>query len=407
MKILKILFTSDLRDKLLFSLLMILLFRILSHIPVPFVDTTNLVLMGSSDITGLLNIFSGGALHNFTIMATGISAYISASIVIQLLSYFVPAVHMMVRSPGGDKKVKKITIILGIIVALISSVITTRTMNSYYNLLTNDSWYVYLIIAILHACGTGIAIFIGESITERGFGNGMSLLVCINVLSSIPSTITKISESNVNLFPLLTMISFAIVVILLTIVAETSERKIPLFYPKAAARGQYSKDAMSYPIKLNVSGVMPIIFASYVIQLFALLAKMDNFIGTFFSNIIVSDSIVYIVLFTVLIFGFTYLYALISFDAKEVSENIQKNGAVIPSIRPGKDTANYISDVRKSITRISAIYLSFIYFVPTLILTMLSVNYITATSIIILVGVSIETCKALKVEIQLRDYKTL
>lgn len=407
MKILKILFTSDLRDKLLFSLLMILLFRILSHIPVPFVDTTNLVLMGSSDITGLLNIFSGGALHNFTIMATGISAYISASIVIQLLSYFVPAVHMMVRSPGGDKKVKKITIILGIIVALISSVITTRTMNSYYNLLTNDSWYVYLIIAILHACGTGIAIFIGESITERGFGNGMSLLVCINVLSSIPSTITKISESNVNLFPLLTMISFAIVVILLTIVAETSERKIPLFYPKAAARGQYSKDAMSYPIKLNVSGVMPIIFASYVIQLFALLAKMDNFIGTFFSNIIVSDSIVYIVLFTVLIFGFTYLYALISFDAKEVSENIQKNGAVIPSIRPGKDTANYISDVRKSITRISAIYLSFIYFVPTLILTMLGVNYITATSIIILVGVSIETCKALKVEIQLRDYKTL
>lgn len=407
MKILKILFTSDLRDKLLFSLLMILLFRILSHIPVPFVDTTNLVLMGSSDITGLLNIFSGGALHNFTIMATGISAYISASIVIQLLSYFVPAVHMMVRSPGGDKKVKKITIILGIIVALISSVITTRTMNSYYNLLTNDSWYVYLIIAILHACGTGIAIFIGESITERGFGNGMSLLVCINVLSSIPSTITKISESNVNLFPLLTMISFAIVVILLTIVEETSERKIPLFYPKAAARGQYSKDAMSYPIKLNVSGVMPIIFASYVIQLFALLAKMDNFIGTFFSNIIVSDSIVYIVLFTVLIFGFTYLYALISFDAKEVSENIQKNGAVIPSIRPGKDTANYISDVRKSITRISAIYLSFIYFVPTLILTMLSVNYITATSIIILVGVSIETCKALKVEIQLRDYKTL
>lgn len=235
----------------------------------------------------------------------------------------------------------------------------------------------------------------------------MSLLVCINVLSSIPSTITKISESNVNLFPLLTMISFSVVVILLTIVAETSERKIPLFYPKAAARGQYSKDAMSYPIKLNVSGVMPIIFASYVIQLFALLAKIDNFIGTFFSNIIVSDSIVYIVLFTVLIFGFTYLYALISFDAKEVSENIQKNGAVIPSIRPGKDTANYISDVRKSITRISAIYLSFIYFVPTLILTMLSVNYITATSIIILVGVSIETCKALKVEIQLRDYKTL
>lgn len=407
MKVLKILFKSDLRDKLLFSLLMILLFRILSHIPVPFIDTNNLVLMGNSDILGLLNIFSGGALHNFTIMATGISAYISASIVIQLLSYFIPSVHMMVRSPGGDKKVKKITIVLGIIIALISSVVTTKTMNSYYSLLTNTSWYAYLIIAVLHAIGTGIAIFIGETITEKGFGNGMSLLVCINVLSSIPTTIARITSSDINIFPLLTMITFAIIVILLTIVAETSERKIPLFYPRAAARGQYSKDSMFYPIKLNVSGVMPIIFASYIIQLLALLGKMNNKVGETISSFIRSDSIVYIILFTALIFGFTYLYSLISFDAKEVSENIQKNGAVIPSIRPGKETANYITDIRKSITTISAVYLSFIYFVPTIVLTMLDVNFITATSIIILVGVSIETCKALKVEIQLRDYKTL
>lgn len=405
MKTLKILFTSDLRDKLLFSLLMIIIFRILSHIPVPFVDVDSLALIGSIDIFGLLNTFSGGALKNFTMMATGISAYISASIVIQLLSYFIPAIHIMTRSPGGDKKIKKITIILGVIVALITSVITTYTMNNYYSILTNTSWYVYVTIAVLHAIGTVIAIWIGESITEKGFGNGMSLLVCINVLSSIPSTISSIKSSEIELIPLLTMITFAIIIILLTIVAETSERRIPLFYPKAMVRG--TKNNMFFPIKLNISGVMPIILASYVVQLFSLLGKMDNKVGQIMSEIFNYNSVHYIIIFAVLIFLFTYIYAIISFDTKEIAENIQKNEAIIPSIRPGKETEKYVENVRKSVTKISSIYLTFIYFVPTLILTLLDVNYIAATSIIILVGVSIETCKSLKVEIQLRDFKTL
>lgn len=407
MKTIKILFTSDLRDKLLFSLLMIIFFRTLSHIPVPFVNLENIAIMGNVDIFGLMNIFSGGALKNFTIMATGISAYISASIIIQLLSYFIPAVHMLVRSPGGDKKVQKITIALGIFAAIISSIFTTRMMNNYYSILTNTSWYAYAIIALLHACGTGIAIWIGESITNKGFGNGMSLLVCINVLSSIPSTISNIKDSEIKIAPLITMLMFAIIVILLTIIAETSERKIPLYYPRAVARGQYSKDSMFFPIKLNVSGVMPIIFASYIIQFISMLKNMNNKMGEFLTNYFSSSSTIYICIFTILIFVFTYIYSKVSFDAREISDNIQKNGAVIPSIRPGKDTAEYIKNVRKSITRISAVYLSCIYFFPTLILTMLGVNYITATSIIILVGVSIETCKSLRVEIKLRDFNTL
>lgn len=406
-KKLKILFATDLRDKLLFSLLMIILFRTLSHIPVPFVDLEGMAQLGSIDLFGLLNTFSGGALKNFTIMATGVSAYISASIIIQLLSYFVPAVHMIVRSPGGDKKVKKATIVLGIIAAIISSITTTITMDNYYSILTNKSWYVYVIIALLHACGTGIAIWIGETITEKGFGNGMSLLVCINVLSSIPSIITTIKDSNIYVTSLIVMILFAILIIIFTIIAETSERKIPLFYPKAVARGQYSKESMFFPVKLNVSGVMPIILASYIIQLFSLLGKMNNKVGSFFNIVFDYDSVQYIIIFTILIFLFTYIYSAISFDAREISENMQKNGAIIPNIRQGKETADYMATVRKSITSISAVYLSLIYFIPTIILTGLGVNYVTATSIIILVGVSLETCKALRVEIELRNYKTL
>jgi preprotein translocase subunit SecY len=314
---------------------------------------------------------------------------------------------MMTRSPGGEKKVKKITIILGIFVAIISSLLTTKTMNNYYSILTNESWYVYAIIAILHACGTAVAVWIGETITEKGFGNGQSLLVCINVLSSVPTTISSIKNSGISVAPLLTMILFATIVVLLTVVAETSERKIPLFYPKAAARGQISRDNMFYPIKLNLSGVMPIIFASYVVQFASLLGKMDNKLGKIMKNVFDSGTVHYIIIYAVLIFVFTYIYTIISFNPKEISENLQKNGAVIPSVRPGKDTTEYIEQVRESITTQGAIYLTIIYFVPTLILTLLDVNYIATTSIMILVGVSIETCKALKVEIQLRDYKTL
>lgn len=407
MKKLKILFTTDLRGKLFFMLFMIILFRILSHIPVPFVNLEAINIIGSADLFGLINLFSGGALKNFTIMATGVSSYISASIIIQLFSYFVPAVHTLVKSPGGDKKVKKITIILGIFCALISSVVTTYAMNQSYNMLTNTKWYAFALIAILHACGTGIAIWIGESITEKTFANGMSLLVCINVLSSIPNIISSVAAKNISIYILGIMVFFAVATTLLTIVAETSERRIPLFYPRAAARGRFAKDSMYFPIKLNITGVMPIIFAGYIVSFISLFGHMDNIVGAKIKGFLDPENMWYVLVFTLMIYIFTYVYASISFDARETSENIQKNGAVIPSIRPGKETADYIKNVRKSITNLSALYLSIIYFVPTVVLTLLGVNFLQASSIIILVGVSIETCKALKVEIELRDFKTL
>lgn len=406
MKKLKILFCTDLREKILYILLMVILFRVLSHIPVPFVDLGAISMMGNTDFFGLINLYSGGALQNFTIMATGISAYISASIIIQMLSYFVPSVHMMVRSPGGDRKVKKITIVLGIITAVISSIVTTYGMDKAYGMLNNHSWYAFAIIAVLHAFGTGIGIWIGESITEKTFVNGMSLLVCINVVSSIPTIIQTAASEDMSVASVISMVFLTTITILLTIIAETSERRIPLFYPKAAARGKFSKESMYFPIKLNLSGVMPIILAGYVVTLLSMFGKMKNKAGTYISAFLDQNNIWYTLVFALMVYLFTYLYASISFDARETSENIQKNGAVIPTIRPGRETAEYIKDARKSITRISAIYLALIYFVPTAILTALGIHFMQASSIIILVGVSIETCKSLKVEMELRDYKT-
>ena len=404
---LKILFTTDLTEKLCFSLVMIFLFRVLSHVPVPFTDVEGIAALGNIDILYLMNLFSGGSLANFTLMATGISAYISASIVIQMLSYFIPAVHMLVRSPGGEKKVKTATMVIGIISAIASSLVTTISLNKAYSILTNDEWYVYAIIAICHAVGTAVAVWIGESITEKGIGNGMSLLICINVLSSIPTIINTIKTSEANVWAITTMLLFVVIVILLTIIAETSERRIPLFYPKAIARGKYQKNAMFFPIKLNLSGVMPIILASYIMQFLSMLGNMKNKVGLFLRDLVEMDSISYMIIFTILIFVLTFVYSYISFDAREISDNMKKNGAIIPNVKPGKETSEYIEDARKHILKISSLYLSFIYFVPTLVLTLLNVNYIAATSIIILVGVSIETCKTLKVELELRDYKTL
>lgn len=408
MKSLKILLTTkDLRNKILISLLLISVFRILSHIPVPFVDTSEIKILGSTDMFGLIDVFSGGALQNFTLMTTGVSAYISASIIIQMLSYFVPSVHRMIRSPGGDKKVKKITIVLGIICAFVASLVTTTAMNNVYGILTNDATWVYIVIALIHCGGTGLAVLLGETITEKGFGNGMSLLIAINVISSFPSIISAlINSTGIPAIYMVTMIAFVLLTITFAIIAETSERRIPLFYPRAAVRGAVAKDSMFFPIKLNVSGVMPIILASYIIQLLSMIGRMDNVVGNFVERVLVIDSFRYICIFTVLIFLLTYFYSLISFDSREISDNMQKNGAIIPSVRQGKDTADYINDVRKGITTLSALYLSFIYFVPTAVLSLIDMNFLSATSAIILVGVSIETCKQLKVEIELRNFKT-
>lgn len=405
--------SKDIRGKILFTIIMLFLFRVLSFIPVPFVNREVLKTISTSGILNYASTFTGGALANFTIMATGISAYISASIIIQLLTYAIQALHDVQKSPGGDKIIKRYTVIVGVIMAFVISIGTTITMQNIYGILTKPVWYVYLLIAIIHSIGTGIAVWIGETITQKGFGNGVSLLIFINITSSIPnllSSTTKDLSSGRLAWHYGVLIIFLLLVVLISIViSESSARKIPIQYSKASARGATSfGQAQNYfPIKVNLTGVMPIIFASTIMQIVNMAGQYaPEKIASFLTKYLSYGTIFYAIIMSVLIFMFSYFYSALIFDPKEISDNIQSNGGCIPGIRPGKPTSDYIREVNKNLTFIGAMYLSLIALIPTIIFSAIGFNGLATTSMMILVGVSLETCQKIRVETKSRIFKT-
>lgn len=406
--------TKEIRNRIGLTILLLILFRILSHIPVPWVNTEVLAAIGDSSIIALAGMYSGGALQNFTMMAIGVSSYISVSIIMQMLSFFVPVMHEMSRNAAGQKQIKKLTGYLGFVLALILSVFTTHSMQNTYGLLTSEKWYIYATIAIIHAIGTAIAIWIGETIASKGFGNGMSLLIGINIITSLPSTIKAVKINHemglLTTSAVITVVSITLLLLILIVFVETTERRIPLYYSKAAARGDnmfLAPGKMYFPIKLNLSSVMPIILASYIMQIVSMFMGLNWAPSLWLRSILEVNSIQFHLIFTVFIFGFSYLYAALMLDCREASENLRKNGAIIPSVRPGFETGEYLKNIRNKTTLVSALYLSLIYLIPSIVFTILEVNIISATSIIILVSVSLETCETLRIELDLRREKDI
>lgn len=411
---LKTLFSNiEIRQKIIFTLMMIFLFRVLSFIPVPFINREVLSSISQTGILGYASAFTGGALANFTIMATGISAYISASIIIQLLTYAIQGLHDIQKSPGGDKIIKRYTVVVGVLMAFVISIGTTMTMQSYYGILNNPVWYVYLLIAVIHATGTGIAVWIGETITEKGFGNGVSLLIFINIISSLPTmiqtTTADVMSGRLVWYLFLLVIAIIVAVLLAIVVSESSSRKIPIQYSKASARGatSFGKAQNYFPIKLNLTGVMPIIFASTVMQLFSMLGQYtEGKVADFVNEYLAYGGILYSVIMAVLIFFFAYFYSALIFNPREIADNIQSNGGCIPGIRPGKPTGEYIEKINKNLTFIGALYLALIALVPSIIFSAVGFNGLATTSMMIMVGVSLDTCQKIKTETQSRTYNT-
>ena len=414
MKALKTLISNtEIRGKIIFTLMMVFLFRVLSFIPVPFINRDLLGAISETGIFGYASAFTGGALANFTIMATGISAYISASIIIQLLTYAIQGLHDIQKSPGGDKVIKRYTIIVGILMAFVISIGTTITMHNYYGILNNPVWYVYLLIAVIHATGTGIAIWIGETITEKGFGNGVSLLIFINIASSLPNiisqTVADATSGRIAWYGILTIVILIATVLLAIVVSESSSRKIPLQYSKASARGatSFGKSQSYFPIKLNLTGVMPIIFASTIMQFVDMIGQYaEGSVSTFIGKYLSYGTIPYAIIMAVLIFFFSYFYSALIFNPKEIAENIHSNGGCIPGIRPGKPTSDYIEAINKNLTFIGALYLSLIALIPAVIFSAIGFNGVATTSMMIMVGVSLDTCQKIKTETQSRTYNT-
>ena len=413
---------EEIRRKILFTLLIILLYRLGNAIPVPYVNIAALqsyFAMLQNTVLGLLDVMSGGAFSNATIFALSIQPYINASIIIQLLCIAIPALERMSKEEGeeGKKKIAAITRYVTVAIGLLQGF-------GFYMLIKNNGILVAeaqsniwaaIVIILTFTSGSALIMWLGEQITEYGIGNGISMILFASIISRLPSSfvtsVRNIILGQLQWWVLLLMVLGALAIIVLIVFVNYSERRIPVQYAKrVVGRKMYGGQSTHLPMKVNMSGVMPIIFAQSIASVPATIAaftgKTDGWVSTWFGT----NSIPYAIIYFLLIIFFAYFYSTIQFNPVEVANNLKKNGGYIPGFRPGKPTSEFIHKVLNKITLFGAIYLGIIAVVPILVahfsqsaaLTGISLG---GTSIIIVVGVALETVRALEAQMLMRNYK--
>ena len=413
---------EEIRRKILFTLLIILLYRLGNAIPVPYVNVAALqsyFAMLQNTVLGLLDVMSGGAFSQATIFALSIQPYINASIIIQLLCIAIPALERMSKEEGeeGRKKIAAITRYVTVAIGLLQGF-------GFYMLIKNNgiltpeaqsSVWAAIVIILTFTSGSALIMWLGEQITEHGIGNGISMILFASIIARLPSSmiqsIRNIILGTLQWWVLVLMILGALAIIALIVFVNDAERRIPVQYAKrVVGRKMYGGQSTHLPMKVNMSGVMPIIFAQSIASVPATIAaftgKTDGWVATWFGN----NSIPYAIIYFLLIIFFAYFYSTIQFNPIEVANNLKKNGGYIPGFRPGKPTSEFIQKVLNKITLFGAIYLGIIAVVPILVahfsksaaLTGISLG---GTSIIIVVGVALETVRALEAQMLMRNYK--
>jgi preprotein translocase subunit SecY len=429
--------TPDLRRKLGFTLGIVALFRLGSFIPSPFVDFQNvqLCLSANSNTSGLyelVNLFSGGALLQLSIFALGIMPYITASIIVQLLRVVIPHFDTLYKEgQTGQAKLTQYTRYLTIALGVLQSttLITVARSGALFGtssgtpecseLITNDAWYAILLMVITMTAGTGLIMWMGELITERGIGNGMSLLIFTSIAARFPTALTSILDAKgVPVF--IAVIAVGILIMALVVFVEQSQRRIPVQYAKRmVGRRTYGGNNTYIPIKVNMAGVVPVIFASSLLYLPALIAQFNQpaagkvaapWVQWITDNLTTGDHPLYMLLYFLLIVGFTYFYVAITFNPEEVADNMKKYGGFIPGIRAGRPTAEYLDYVLTRVTLPGSIYLGLIALVPLIALVLVNANQnfpFGGASLLIIVGVGLETVKQIDSQLQQRHYEGL
>ena len=410
----------ELRKKIVFTLLILLIYRIGNAIPVPYVDvaalTSYLNSMSTTEL-GLYNVMSGGAFADATVFALSIQPYINASIIIQLLTVAIPALERMAREEGeeGRKKIASITRYTTVGIALIQGFAYYMLMRNQYNILTNEGIAAAFVIIITFVAGSAFIMWLGEQITEFGIGNGISVILFASIISRIPAGVLTMYSNRETLgaVGIIGIVVGLLALIVLIVHVYNAERRIPIQYAKRqVGRRMYGGQNTTLPVKVNMSGVLPIIFA----QSIALLpATIGAFLpapeeGTFWAallNAIDTKSVLYMIVYFLMIIGFSYFYATIQFNPVEISNNLKRNGGFIPGFRPGKPTADFIAKVLSRITLFGAIYLGIVAIAPLVAGKFISIQglAIGGTSVIIVVGVALETVKALENQMLARQYK--
>ena len=410
----------ELRKKIVFTLLILLIYRIGSAIPVPYVDTNTLgnYLDGmGTTILGLYDVMSGGAFAMATVFALGIQPYINSSIIIQLLTVAIPALERMARDGGeeGKRKIQSITRYATVAIALLQALGYYWIMSSN-NILTNTSVWAALVIIVSFVAGSSFLMWLGEQCNEFGVGNGISMILFAGIISRIPSMVSRISSgitSGTLFWPwvILIVVGILLLVVLIVFVSD-AERRIPVQYAKRqVGRKMYGGQSSNLPMKVNMSGVLPVIFAQSIASIPATIgaflpAPAEGSFWAALLDAIDTQSVLYMIVYFLMIIGFSYFYATIQFNPVEISNNLKRNGGFIPGFRPGKPTSDFIAKVLSKITLFGAIYLGIVAIVPLLADKFLPITVgIGGTSVIIVVGVALETVKALESQMLMRQYK--
>ena len=425
--------TPDLRNKLLFTLFIVAIFRLGSFIPAPFVNYGNVqqclqATQSTSGLYELVNLFSGGALLQLSVFALGIMPYITASIITQLLRVVIPRFEALYKEgQAGQAQLTQYTRYLTIALGILQSttLIAVARQGALFGasctsqILTDTSPMAIILMVLTMTAGTGLIMWMGELLTERGVGNGMSLLIFTSIAATFPASLISIAETK-SIETLLVVIGVGVLIVGLVILVEQSQRRIPVQYAKrVVGRREYGGQSTYIPIKVNMAGVVPVIFASSLLYLPALIAqfnqpdangKVQDWV-TWVSNYLTQgDNPLYMSLYFLLIFGFTYFYVAITFNPEEVSDNMKNYGGFVPGIRAGRPTTEFLEYVLSRITFAGAIYLGLIAMIPLVAFTLVGANQnfpFGGTSILIIVGVGLETVKQINAQMQQRNYEGL
>jgi len=403
---------ADLRRKLIFTFLMLIVFRIGIFIPVPGIDREVIrELIAQGQLLGFFNIMSGGAFENFSIFAMSITPYINASIILNLLTVIVPYFERLAKEgPEGRRKMAEYTRYGAVILGAIQAIGISFGLR---NAIINPGFLTTLLIVITLTAGTAFLMWLGELITEKGIGNGISLIIFSGIVSRIPSGIRTVIEylrtGTTNIFIVLIFLVISLLVIAAVIAMEQGVRKIPVQYAKrVVGRKVYGGQSTHIPLKVNQAGVMPIIFAVSILTFPSTVASWVP--NSRAANWIVDNmnfqSLWYNVIYALLILFFTYFYTAISFNPNDIADNLKKYGGFIPGLRPGRPTADYIQRISGRITLAGAVFLAIIAILPTLLMTVTKLPlYFGGTSLLILVGVALDTMKQIESNLLMRHYQ--
>lgn len=414
-KIRSIMSLPDLRKKIIFTLIMCVVARVGTHIPTPGVDIESLQRhVDGNDILGFMNMFSGGAFSRISIFALGVMPYINASIVMQLLTVLVPALEEIQKEgDSGRQKISQWTRYLTIAVAIIQSIgIYVWLKQSGLIVMENQTLFVVTLIPILTA-GTVFLMWLGEQITVNGIGNGISLLIFINIVAGLPSA-TLLSAQTMQgdkffLVKAAVIAVAAVVVIGFVVLISLGKRRIPIIYVGKGFGGKGAVGAQQYiPLKVNTAGVMPIIFASVIMMLpsFLLKAVPNTWEGyKYLSRMFESTSPVYLALYAAMVIFFAFFYTALMFDPEKVADNLKKGGGSIPGVRPGEETVVYLEKVVTRITWGGAVFLAILAIMPMIIFGMMKMPvYFGGTGLLIVVGVALDLIQQINAHLVMRDY---